>query len=270
MQKGYRRDGKGAAVIRFFIGLVVLVTALGLLYYFVVMQDYSDRIADPNYAYRSYVATDETPEPSLAPELEPEVTPESGPTATLPPYATPTPTPAGPTPKPTPSPTPEPTNVPLARLSTARKLESSKIPKLSDEIKAGLTRCYVSAIDGYKIMQVEGYVFADNPAFDGSNDDNSVLLIVVRDSTSEIVGYLAEKAEGVTGIEHEGAGKNLEGADFQAFIDVSKYADDVYSLGVALLYKDGEKEIYGSYKFDKAQTFAVRSGEVISPIKISQ
>ena len=119
-------------------------------------------------------------------------------------------------------------------------------------------------------MQVEGYVFADNPAFDGSNDDNSVLLIVVRDSTSEIVGYLAEKAEGVTGIEHEGAGKNLEGADFQAFIDVSKYADDVYSLGVALLYKDGEEEIYGSYKFDKAQTFAVRSGEVISPIKISQ
>jgi len=163
---------------------------------------------------------------------------------------------------------PTPTNVPPANLSTARKLDSSKIPKPSDEIRAGLTRCYASAVDGYRIMQIEGYVFADTPAFDGGSDGNSAMLIVTRDSTGETVGYLVEKAAGVTGIEHEGAGKNLEGADFQAFIDVSMYADGDYSLGVALLYKDGGKEVFGSYKFDASLTFSVRIGEIIRPIPI--
>ncbi len=266
MKNAFRSEGIGMAFLHFFIGILVLVLAVGLFDFLVLSRDYSDEIKDPEYSFRPYVVAQITPEPTAEPTAEPTEIPAEGEEVTLPPYATPTPTPEEPTPPPTPSPTPGPTAIPASMVLPPAKRTNSQIPAISKDIRAGLTHCYVSPLDGYRVMEIDGYAYFDDENFDGAREDNDIWLVVTRGS--ENLAYIAYREAGVSGRTHAGAGKNLEGNDFRAFIDVSNYADDVYSLGIVLKANNGKKDIYASYKFEKTLTFVVRSGEVISPIQI--
>lgn len=267
MRKGYDREGKVAALIRFSIGIVVIAVVLVGLYYLFVSRTYSVDGLAPEETPRSYVLTAQM---LATPDLEPEITPEPEPEETLPPYATPTPEPATPTPEPTasPSPTPEPTPIATTLLSQAMPRTDDQIPATSEYVRAGLTNCYVSAVDDYKLMRIDGYAYIEDARYDGAN--STCYLIVRRDSLGQNMAYAAISVEGVSGIEHEGAGQNLAKSDFSVYLDVSGYGDDVYSLGLVLIATSGEDQVMVSYRFPETMTFAVRGGEVVSPISIPE
>ena len=121
-------------------------------------------------------------------------------------------------------------------------------------------------------MEIEGYAYYEHVNYDGEN--SSCYLIVSKDSASDggssfqNIAYLTTSEEGISGIEHEGIGKNLAKADFRVYIDVSDYSDNVYTLGVVLMCNHEGSEIRISQRFPDTLNFAVRSGEVISPIKV--
>ena len=50
MQKGYKRNRKGMAVLHFFIGLIIVVILVCALYFFLGKVDYSDKLANPDIA----------------------------------------------------------------------------------------------------------------------------------------------------------------------------------------------------------------------------
>ena len=55
MQKGYKRSGKGMAVLRFFIGLIVIAILVCVAYFFLAKVDYTDKLANPDASMRPYV-----------------------------------------------------------------------------------------------------------------------------------------------------------------------------------------------------------------------
>ena len=262
MRKGFFRKGISSAVIRFSMGLILLVVILVVLYYLLVSATYEVDGQQPANTLRPYVVPEATPTPTPSPTPSP--TPEED--ATLPPYATPTPTPATPTPEPTPSPTPEPTSIPQSMLAAPQPRSAENIPPVSSDVRAAITDCYVSAVDNYQIMEIEGYAYYENPYYNGEN--SSCYLVVVQNSTGLIMSYLTTSEEGITGIEHDGVGQNLADSDFRVYIDVSEYSDDVYTLAVVLLCTNNGYEAQLTYRFPDTTNFAVRSGEIITPIRI--
>lgn len=265
MRKGLLREGKGLAVMRFFVWLLVLLILMSLGYFFIIHKDYSDKITDPSISLRPYVEGDITPAPTFAPSVAPVVTETPAPDATLPPYATPTPSPTA---EPTPSPTPEPTAVAQYLFAQFRPVDYRDIPAISQNVSAGITKCFVSPADSYGVMQIEGWAYDDVPGYDASTATCG--LVVSRDSTNQHVLYLTTSRAGTSGVEHTSANvQNVEASDFRVYIDASSYADDVYSLGIILNYQiDGNGQMV-SYKFDSQYTFKVVGGEIISPVPVA-
>lgn len=62
MQKGYKRNGKGMAVLHFFIGLIIVAILMCALYFFLGKVDYSDKLANPDATMRAYVEMTAAPE----------------------------------------------------------------------------------------------------------------------------------------------------------------------------------------------------------------
>lgn len=262
MRKGFFRKGISTAVIRFSMGLIVLLLILVLLYYLLVSTAYEVDGQQPAGTLRPYVVPEATPTPTPSPTPSP--TPQED--VTLPPYATPTPTPATPTPEPTPTPTPVPTSIPAGLLAVPQPRNAGDMPAVSADVRAALTDSYVSTADGYRVMKLEGYAYYEHPNYNGEN--SSCYLIVVQQSTGAIMSYLTTSVEGLTGIEHEGVGQNLADSDFRVYIDVSQYSDDVYSLGLVLLCAHNGYEVQLAYRFPDTMNFAVRSGEIITPVRL--
>ena len=183
MQKGYKREAKGMAVLRCFIGVFLLVIVV-LIAWFLLRMDYTDRLNDESLSsIRDYVVATPTPVATRAlalaeptPTVEPQSTeelewspdlPTETPGPTLAPTDTPAPTPIM-APTPTPAPTPDPTSVPTDALSSITKNK----PKLGEvsthDVRVGITRYSVSAIDDNGIALMEGYGFINDENFDGT------------------------------------------------------------------------------------------------------
>ena len=81
--------------------------------------------------------------------------------------------------------------------------------------------------------------------------------------------YLATSEEGISGVEHQGIGKNLAQADFRVYIDVSNYAACTYTLGTLLMCMHQGSEVRVAYRFPDTLNFGVRGGEVITPMRIA-
>ncbi|MDO5323822.1 MAG: hypothetical protein Q4G06_07350, partial [Clostridia bacterium] len=62
MQKGYKRNGKGMAVLHFFIGLIIVAILMCALYFFLGKVDYSDKLANPDATMRAYVEMTAAPD----------------------------------------------------------------------------------------------------------------------------------------------------------------------------------------------------------------
>lgn len=257
MQKGYKRTGKAIAVLHFFIGLIVVALLLCVAYFFLQKMDYSDRLT-PDTTMRPYVEMTAAPDDMdalsadpldlIAPtedagavvDLTPTDTPTPEPTDTPEPTAEPTPIPT-PTvePTPTPEPTPEPTKIPADMLSRY-KTKGFKLPDPTTGTETEITNMYVSAANDNSYLQIDGYSYVDDSAFDASKA--AAYLVVTSVSSGDQIVYEATMTEGISGVSHEDAKcENAAKADFEVVLRVANYADGEYKLGVALLYKSGGK-----------------------------
>ena len=266
MRKGFIREGKSVAVIRFVIGLTVLALIVGVVYYLLVSTQYGADLERPGQTLRPYVVPDPTP----TPEPTPVPTPPSAEETEMPAWATPAPdapADAGETVDPV-QPTPVPTNIPENLIAGGQERTAEQMPNTDERVRMGVTSCYVSAPDGYRVMEIEGYAYAEHSGYDGAN--SSSYLIVRSASDGRIMAYLTTPVEGVSGIEHQGLGSNLAQSDFRVYIDVSEYPDGVYTLGTVLMFNLGGSEIRTSCRLPDTINFAVRDGEVISPIRIEE
>lgn len=267
MQKGHKRNGKGMAVLRFFIGLIIIAILVCVAYFFISKVDYSDKITDPDAILRSYVPAsgdgvtattlptesdivqmDDLPDSSATDIVDVSFTPTPEPTAeptfTPEPTAEPTPTPE---PTATPSPTPAPTKIP-AKYCAQPKTEGFVVPPASEDAIVELTGVYVSEPDDRKIVELKGYGYLNTEAYDCAT--SSVFLIVTQEESGKQIAYETKMVEGFSGKEHTGAlCKNASKSDFGVYLDVSKYPDGNYDLGMILYYEDGGQKKYSYYEF---------------------
>ena len=300
MQKGYKRSGKGMAVLRFFIGLIVIAILVCVAYFFLAKVDYSDKLANPDASMRPYVEMTAAPgevshdaEPVIetSPVIESKPVVESQPAATeapvpagtaasfvdvsvtAEPTATPTPVPTPtatpvptaiptPTPEPTPTPTPspEPTRISTKKYATAKK-SGFNVPVPSNNAEAELTNFYVSAPNENRTIQFNGYCYIDDASFDG--DGTQVYMVVTQKETGKQIAYKATMKAGVSGADHSAAKcQNAAETDFQLFINTKSYEDGNYELGLVLYYKTADGTVYSYHELP--ESFAVSGGAVVA------
>lgn len=168
-----------------------------------------------------------TPEPTAEPTPEPT------------PIPTPIPTPT-PEPTPTPTPTPEPTRIASKKFASAMK-KGFNVPEASDTANVELTNFYVSEPNDRRVIQLNGYGYINDAAFDAK--DIQAYLIVTQQSTGKQIAYKATMKAGLSGADMSTATcLNAEESEFQLFINTKSYQDGDYSLGLVLSYKlDGNR-----------------------------
>lgn len=258
MKRNRKRRDPGTAVLKFFIYLLMLIllSALGL---FLLR-------TGRNSGERPYIATGTgapaTPTPSPTPEPSPEPSPAESSVPVETPESTATPTPE---PTPTLEPTAAPTPIPEAVLPT--ELREFRLPAESDDGNIGISSCYVSAVDSYSIMELTGWGYAELEYFDG---EECGTYVIVNQGAEPIHAYLASSVTGISGRNHTGTlCENAAACDWRVYIDVSDYEPGIYSLGLALVYKnDGDNE-YRYYRFGDLQSFTVNDGEIIIPVTVT-
>ena len=275
MQKGYKREGRAMAVLRCFIGLFILIVVV-LLAYFLLRLDYSDKL-EPGASMRPYVEVTSTPVPSATPDVTdvPAILSNAMEGAAATPTATATAKPtAAVTPKPTaeptaePTATPEPTAIPESAIAPL-KFSGFELPELSlKTAQLGVTHSYRSAADSYRYLHLKGYACIDEAEYDGAAAD--IYLVIIR-STGHTALALPTKSEGASGVALTASCANASASDFDVVIDVSKFPDDSYTLGMVFMYKDGEGKTRTEYcTFPASQSFSVLSGQVISDVKTAE
>ena len=247
MQKGYKRQAKGMAVLRCFIGLFIVLIVVLLATFFIGL-DYSDKLS-PEASLRPYVA--ETPAPTELPALSgtviPADSPAAGETATPEPTEAPTPTPS-PSPTPSPVPTPEPT-------TTAAKV--------------AITYCYRSEANGNRAMVLRGYGYLDDPSFDGSTVQT--YLIINRDSVSARAMLKATNTAGISGVDHADAQcANASGADFEVVLNAAALPDDIYTLGLVLQYTVNGETKLDYIALPSTQSFTVLNTVFLGDVSVSE
>jgi len=277
---GIRRHNTGRAIVRFLIGLLVIAVCVLVLYEFVLNGDFSGLIdntvkdAKPLTATQQPdetnrleiikgsekpVAAEETDMPGVATEEEPVFT-------VLDPEVTPEPT-AEPTSEPTPEPTPAVTPIPESEFSklvtefgkAGTSINKTQFKVIEGEIQNGLTEFSISAPNDYKVITMTGYGYSDNKRFDGANCD---VYIIILDSKGATRFYEPKMVAGITGMVHEGKGKNLEMCEFTAAIDVSDLPDGNYQIGVGVQYKPGSTWYRFAWTFGEAYDFTTVGGVV--------
>jgi len=257
MRRNRKRRDAGTAVLRFFIWLLIVLMLAGLGVFLLG--------TGKNTGPRPYVPTGTGEPVTPAPVLTPVPTPTPEPTLAAPVVtATPAVTPT-PTPTPTPLPTAVPTPIPESALPT--ELKKFTLPAQTEDGNVGITACYVSAVDNYSIMELTGWGYAELDYFDG---EQCGTYIIVLQGAEPIHAYLASSIPGISGRNHTGAAcKNPSACDWRVYVDVSDYDPGLYSLGIALCYKNGKNDEYRYYRFGDLQSFTVNDGEVIIPVTVS-
>lgn len=277
MQKGYKREGRGMAVLRCFIGLFVMIVVI-LLVYFMLRLDYSDKL-DPNASIRPYVEITPSPTPSATPEVTkapvviqateaPVIT--EAPLVTAVPTVEPTDTPtAEPTAEPTPevTATPEPTAIPSSAVAQL-KFSGYKLPSLSaKDAELGITHSFRSSADDNRYLHLQGYAYIDDSGYNGA--DAQLYLVIIR-STGHTALALPTKSAGVSCMEHATAKcANASASDFDVVIDVSQFPDDSYTLGMVFVYTDTNTGTSCTeyVTFPSEMSFSVLSQKVVSDVR---
>ena len=274
MQKGYKRNGKGMAVLHFFIGLIIVAILMCALYFFLGKVDYSDKLANPDATMRAYVEMTAAPDnaviggadgPTSVFVTEPDdqgdasgvVDLTNTPTPT--PTATPTPTPT-PSPTPIPTPTPEPTKI-ASKAYSQFKTKGFNVPDPSTNGTVEITNFYVSEPNNRQVVRLDGYGYLNDANFDGAGA--SIFVIVTNDASGKQRAYKGTMEAGVSGVDHSDAiCKNAANTDFSTIFSVAKFADGDYSLGLIIYYKTADGNAYSYHEL--GDRFTVTDGKVSS------
>lgn len=268
MQKGYKREAKGMAILRCFFGLFVVIIVV-LLASFMLKLDYSDKLA-PDASIRPYVET--TPGPSSSPDEQPAAavdlsTETPAPEATATPTLKPTPTPT-PVPTPTPEPTAAPTNIPESAFAPVRTDLTFPETPTTDKAVLGITHSYRSEADNETVMQLQGYAYMNDASFDGSSAQ--LYLVLKRESNGARAVALATMQSGISGVDHADAQcANASACDFEVFLSTSSLPDDIYSLGMVIQYKADGADHYEYVEFPETCTFTVLNHQFLGEVALT-
>ena len=226
------RPGAGGAVLRFLIGMVVLIAICGFFYLFVLQGEIN--VSLPIQDASSPAAP--TASATIAPTPVPTIEPTAAATAT---------------------PTPEPTATPIPQemLSGAAEL-STALPVLPDAgVKLGLKELNLFDAAGQSVIIVRGYAYLE-----GQDAAQSQGYILLTDPMSgEVLGVypVTPSAEEADLSFDETAGTNLDQAFFRLNIDVSGLPDGYYIVCIAL--ENGDR-IAWNYFDDGMYHFQINRG----------
>lgn len=263
MQKGYKRNAKYKAVLHFFIGIIFMIIIALIAWFMLTQMDYSDKL-DPDTSMRPYVETTPEVSPSVSPSAHIETTPTPTPT----PAFTPTPSPT-PTPTPTPEPTPEPTSIAAESYSPMRA--DLKLPDGAtiDNGVIGITHSYRSTADGNKVLQLQGYGYVNDPSFDGTTAQ--IYLVIRQESSGDRIVAMATMKPGITGMEHADAQcVNASSSEFEAFLYVDQFANDIYSLDMVINYKINGEDQLVYIEYPEEISFTVLNGQILSEVPLTE
>ena len=170
-------------------------------------------------------------------------------------------------PEATPEPTQEPTPIPESEFSklvtefgkAGTSINKTQFKVIEGEIRNGLTELEVSALNDYKVITMTGWGYSDNKRFDGANCN---VYIIILDSKGATRFYEPKMVAGITGMVHEGKGKNLEMCEFTATIDISDLPDGNYQISIGIQYKSGSTWYRFASSFGEAYAFTTVGGVV--------
>lgn len=271
MQKGYKRNAKGKAVLHCFIGLFAVIVIVLVAYFWLTM-DYSDKLS-ADTSVRPYVELTPSPEPEQVPVVAPQASAETiaEPTAISTPVVTPTPTPvptASPTPTPAPSPTPMPTS--MAAVVSPTRSDGYSLPDPSTlSASYAITSSFRSVADDYRYIELKGYAYMNDATYDAANA--AVFLVLLPESSEDdSVLVLPTMTAGASGADHSGAAcANAASSDFTVILDGEALENDIYSLGVVLMYPDATDPESGHieyFRFPDNVTFTVLNSRFLSDV----
>ncbi|MDO4355798.1 MAG: hypothetical protein Q4E13_04730 [Clostridia bacterium] len=228
----------------------------------------------------------ETPEPTVEPTTDAATTAPSEPTeaptataestqpaiiiSTLEPSPSPTPT-VAPTTVPTPTaiPTTEPVGARIPDSAISAYRENLKLPKTysGEGLNVGLSRCYLSKLNYYQVMQVNGWGYIDEAEFDGGQC-TTFALITSKDTGKSRV-YLCTSIDGASGRVHQPqSATDVNACDFQVTIDTSDFDSGDYDFKLILYYKVGSHMRTWICPFETDHTFTVVDGEIVTGLPL--
>ena len=226
------RPGAGGAILRFLIGMVVLVAICGFFYLFVLQGEINVSLPIQSASSSAAPTTSATSAPTPVPTIEPT----AAATAT---------------------PTPEPTATPIPQDALAEAAElPGALPELPDAgVKLGLKELNLFDAAGQSVIIVRGYAYLE-----GRDAAQSRGYIRLVDPTSgEALGTYAvtPRAEEADLSFDETAGTNLDQAFFRMNIDVSGLPDGYYIVCMAL---ENGGQIAWNYFDDSMYHFQIDHG----------
>ncbi len=215
-------------------------------------------------------AAESTAAPTEAPTATPQPTQPAVVISTLEPTPSPTPTPR-PTavPTPTPRPTPEPVGARIPDSAISAYREGLKLPDTypGEGINVGISRCYLSKLNYYQVMQVNGWGYIDDAEFDG--EECTTFALITNRDTGKTRVYLCTSLEGASGRTHQPqSAANVGACDFQVTIDTSAFDSGEYDFQLILYYKVGSRMRTWICPFEADHTFAVVDGEIVTGLPL--
>lgn len=305
-RRNRRKMSISTAIIRFLIGMLLIAIVVFAGFYILFEVDYSRHLMNSDGTYastRAYVLppdgsaitpdpsataattaeptgtptpeTTATPEPTAEPliiitTLEPTPTVEPEPTPTPEPTAEPTSMPT-PVPTATPKPTPEPdgTRIPATAFSNYR--DDLKVPRVYEGegvVNVGLSRCFVSKLNLYQVMQINGWSYIDSEEFNGLTCTTYALVAPAGKEKGRV--YLCTNRDGASRRIHQPElAVNVNASDFEVTIDASDFESGDYELKLILQYEvDGELKAV-LCPFAVPHMFSVVDGEIVSPLPVN-
>ena len=211
-------------------------------------------------------AADDVPEATSIPEpTEPAIR-----ISTLEPTPSPIPTP-GITAAPTPTivPTTEPVGARIPDSAISIYKENLRLPKVYEggDAEVGLSRCYLSKLNYYQVMQVNGWGYIDDAEFDGHQCTTFALITNQQTGKSRV--YLCTSLSGVSGRAHQPQyATEVSDSDFQVTIDTSEFESGEYEFQIILHYNVNEQAKTWICPFDTARTFSVVDGEIVEGLPL--
>ena len=166
-----------------------------------------------------------------------------------------------------PTATPAPTKVPASKINKATT-KSLKLPAKSKHGVIGITKCDVPDANKGRVMHLSGYGYVNSAKFNGKKA-KSYMVITQRSNGKKIIYELTMK-KGASGESHSKAKcKNASSSDYELYIDVAKYKDDIYSMSLVIQYVPSgtKKARLALYPFENL-SFTVLNGKIETPVPV--
>ncbi len=232
------RPGAGGAILRFLIGVVLLIAVCGFFYLFILQGTVNITLPIQDGSASAEPTAQVTAAPTAVPTIEPTAAATAAP-----------------------SPEPTATPIPPEEMAQAAQLPDGLIglPELPDaRVKLGLKELNLFDAAGQSVIIVRGYAFIEGQ--DAAQSQGYILLTDPTSGATLNVYPVSPRTEDADLSFDETAGANLDQAFFRMSIDVSGLPDGYYIVCMAL--ENGGRTAW-NYFDDSMYHFRVDHGLVM-------